>query len=135
VSAWNPAEIEKMALPPCHVLFQFYVQDGELSCQLYQRSADLFLGVPFNIASYSLLTMMVAQVTDLAPGDFVHTFGDLHLYNNHLDQAREQLSRDCRSLPRMKLNPAVKDIHDFTFEDFELLEYNPHPSIKAPIAV
>jgi thymidylate synthase len=135
VSAWNPAEIEKMALPPCHVLFQFYVQHGELSCQLYQRSADLFLGVPFNIASYSLLTLMVAQVCNLRAGDFVHTFGDLHLYNNHLEQAREQLSRDCRSLPRMKLNPAVKDIHDFTFEDFELLEYNPHPSIKAPIAV
>ncbi len=134
VSAWNPAEIEKMALPPCHVLFQFYVQDGELSCQLYQRSADLFLGVPFNIASYSLLTMMVAQVTDLAPGDFVHTFGDLHLYNNHLDQAREQLSRDCRSLPRMKLNPAVKDIHDFTFEDFELLEYNPARGFERTLA-
>jgi thymidylate synthase len=135
VSAWNPAEIENVALPPCHVLFQFYVQDGELSCQLYQRSADLFLGVPFNIASYSLLTMMVAHVVDLRPGDFVHTFGDLHLYNNHLDQAREQLSRDCRSLPRMKLNTAVKNIHDFTFEDFELVGYDPHPSIKAPIAV
>ena len=135
VSAWNPAEIEKMALPPCHVLFQFYVQDDELSCQLYQRSADLFLGVPFNIASYSLLTMMVAQVVDLTPGDFVHTFGDLHLYNNHLDQAREQLTRDCRPLPRMKLNPAIKDIHDFKFEHFELVDYNPHPSIKAPIAV
>jgi thymidylate synthase len=135
VSAWNPAEIENVALPPCHVLFQFYVQDGELSCQLYQRSADLFLGVPFNIASYSLLTMMVAHVVDLRPGDFVHTFGDLHLYNNHLDQAREQLSRDCRSLPRIKLNTAVKNIHDFTFEDFELVGYDPHPSIKAPIAV
>ena len=135
VSAWNPAEIEKMALPPCHVLFQFYVQDGELSCQLYQRSADLFLGVPFNIASYSLLTMMIAQVVDLRPGDFVHTFGDLHLYNNHLDQAREQPSRDCRRLPHVKLNPAIKNIHDFVFEDFELLGYNPHPSIKAPIAV
>jgi thymidylate synthase len=135
VSAWNPAEIENVALPPCHVLFQFYIQDGELSCQLYQRSADLFLGVPFNIASYSLLTMMVAHVVDLRPGDFVHTFGDLHLYNNHLDQAREQLSRDCRSLPRMKLNTAVKNIHDFTFEDFELVGYDPHPSIKAPIAV
>ncbi len=135
VSAWNPAEIEKMALPPCHVLFQFYVQDGELSCQLYQRSADLFLGVPFNIASYSLLTMMVAQVCDLRLGDFVHTFGDLHLYNNHLEQARAQLSRDCRSLPRMQLNPAIKNIHDFTFEDFELIGYEPHPSIKAPIAV
>ncbi len=135
VSAWNPAEIEKMALPPCHVLFQFYVNDGELSCQLYQRSCDLFLGVPFNIASYALLTMMVAQVVDLTPGDFVHTFGDLHLYQNHLDQAREQLTRECRPLPRMKLNPAVKNIHEFTFEDFQLVDYNPHPSIKAPIAV
>ncbi|MEY2542699.1 MAG: thymidylate synthase [Verrucomicrobiota bacterium] len=135
VSAWNPAEIEKMALPPCHVLFQFYVQDGELSCQLYQRSADLFLGVPFNIASYALLTMMIAQVVDLTPGDFVHTFGDLHLYNNHLDQAREQLTRECRPLPRMKLNPAVKNIRDFQFEHFELAGYDPHPSIKAPIAV
>ena len=135
MSAWNPAEIEKMALPPCHVLFQFYVLDGELSCQLYQRSCDLFLGVPFNIASYALLTMMVAQVVDLSPGDFVHTFGDLHLYNNHLEQAREQLTRDCRPLPRMKLNPAVKNIHGFNFEDFELVDYNPHPSIKAPIAV
>jgi len=135
VSAWNPAEIDKMALPPCHVLFQFYVQNGELSCQLYQRSCDLFLGVPFNIASYALLTMMVAHVVDLAPGHFVHTFGDLHLYNNHLEQAREQLSRDCRSLPRMKLNPAIKNIHDFRFEDFELVGYDPHPSIKAAIAV
>ena len=135
VSAWNPAEIERMALPPCHVLFQFYVQDDELSCQLYQRSADLFLGVPFNIASYALLTMMVAQVVDLTPGDFVHTFGDLHLYNNHLEQAREQLARECRQLPRMKLNLAVKNIHEFKFEDFELVDYNPHPSIKAPIAV
>ena len=135
VSAWNPAEIEKMALPPCHVLFQFYINAGELSCQLYQRSCDLFLGVPFNIASYALLTMMMAQVTDLRAGDFVHTFGDLHLYNNHLNQAREQLSRECRPLPRMKINPAVKSIHDFNFEDFELIEYNPHPSIKAPIAV
>jgi len=135
VSAWNPAEIDKMALPPCHVLFQFYMQAGELSCQLYQRSADLFLGVPFNIASYSLLTLMVAQVVDLTPGYFVHTFGDLHLYQNHLEQAREQLTRDSRSLPRMKLNPAVKDIHDFKFEDFELIGYDPHPSIKAPIAV
>jgi len=135
VSAWNPAEIEKMALPPCHVLFQFYVNNGELSCQLYQRSCDLFLGVPFNIASYSLFTMMIAQVTGLTPGDFVHTFGDLHLYNNHLDQAREQLTRDFRPLPRMKLNPAVKNIHEFKFEDFQLVDYNPHPSIKAPIAV
>jgi len=135
VTAWNPAEIEKTALPPCHVLFQFYVHDDELSCQLYQRSADLFLGVPFNIASYALLTMMVAQVCDLKPGDFVHTFGDLHLYQNHLEQAREQLSRDPRPLPRMRLNPAIKNIHDFKFEDFELLDYDPHPSIKAPIAV
>jgi thymidylate synthase len=135
VSAWNPAEVEKMALPPCHVLFQFYVQNGELSCQLYQRSADLFLGVPFNIASYALLTLMVAQVTDLRPGDFVHTFGDLHLYKNHLEQAREQLSRPFRSLPKMHLHPGVKNIHDFKFEDFELRDYDPHPSIKAPIAV
>ena len=135
VSAWNPAEIDKMALPPCHVLFQFYVQDGELSCQLYQRSADLFLGVPFNIASYSLLTVMVAQVCDLRPGDFVHTFGDLHLYRNHLDQAHEQLARDFRPLPRMKLNPAIKNIRDFQFEDFQLIGYDPHPTIKAPIAV
>jgi thymidylate synthase len=135
VSAWNPAEIDKMALPPCHVLFQFYVQDGELSCQLYQRSADLFLGVPFNIASYSLLTLMVAQVCDLKPGDFVHTFGDLHLYRNHLEQAHEQLARDCRPLPRMKLNPAIKNIRDFQFEDFQLIGYEPHPTIKAPIAV
>ena len=135
VSAWNPAEIHTMALPPCHVLFQFYVNQGELSCQLYQRSADLFLGVPFNIASYSLLTMMVAQACDLKPGDFVHTFGDLHLYSNHLEQAREQLSRDCRTLPRMQLNPAIKRIEDFQFEDFTLLDYDPHPSIRAPIAV
>jgi thymidylate synthase len=135
VNAWNAAEIDKMALPPCHVLFQFYVQNGELSCQLYQRSADLFLGVPFNIASYALLTLMVAQVVDLRPGDFVHTFGDLHLYQNHLDQAREQLTRDCRPLPRMDLNPAVKNIRDFKFEDFELVDYDPHPAIKAPIAV
>ena len=135
VSAWNPAEIETMALPPCHVLFQFYVNNGALSCQLYQRSADLFLGVPFNIASYSLLTMMVAQVCNLSPGDFVHTFGDLHLYSNHLEQAREQLTREFRPLPRMKINPSVKSIYDFTFEDFELAGYDPHPSIKAPIAV
>jgi thymidylate synthase len=135
VSAWNVAEIEKMALPPCHVLFQFYVRDGELSCQLYQRSADLFLGVPFNIASYALLTMMVAQVCDLRPGEFIHTFGDLHLYQNHLDQAREQLSREFRPLPRMQLNPAVKSIYDFRFEDFTLSQYDPHPAIKAPIAV
>jgi thymidylate synthase len=135
VSAWNVGEIEQMALPPCHAMFQFFVQEGELSCQLYQRSADLFLGVPFNIASYALLTMMVAQVTGLKPGTFVHTFGDLHLYSNHLEQARLQLSREFRPLPKMKLNPAVKDIHDFQFEDFELVGYDPHPGIKAPIAV
>ena len=135
VSAWNVAEIEKMALPPCHVLFQFYVHEGELSCQLYQRSADLFLGVPFNIASYALLTMMVAQVCDLRPGEFIHTFGDLHLYQNHLEQAREQLARDFRPLPRMQLNPGVKSIYDFQFEDFSLTEYDPHPAIKAPISV
>jgi len=135
VSAWNPAEIEQMALPPCHVLFQFYARHGELSCQLYQRSADLFLGVPFNIASYALLTMMVAQVCQLAPGEFVHTFGDLHLYQNHLEQAREQLSRACRDLPRMRLNPDVKDIHAFRFEDFQLESYDPHPAIRAAIAV
>jgi thymidylate synthase len=135
VSAWNPGEIERMALPPCHALFQFYVADGELSCQLYQRSADLFLGVPFNIASYALLTMMVAQVCGLRAGDFVHTFGDLHLYQNHLEQAREQLAREPRTLPVMRLNSAVKNIDDFRFEDFELLGYDPHPVIKAPIAV
>lgn len=135
VTAWNPGEVDKMALPPCHAMFQFFVQEGELSCQLYQRSADLFLGVPFNIASYALLTMMVAQVCDLKPGDFVHTFGDLHLYSNHLEQAKEQLSREPRALPQMKLNPSVKNIHDFKFEDFQLVDYNPHPAIKAPIAV
>jgi thymidylate synthase len=135
VSAWNVGELDKMALPPCHTLFQFFVQEGELSCQLYQRSADLFLGVPFNIASYALLTLMVAQVCDLNPGTFVHTFGDLHLYANHLEQARLQLTREPRPLPRMQFNPAVKNIHDFKFEDFDLLEYQPHPGIKAPIAV
>jgi len=135
VTAWNPGEIEKMALAPCHCLFQFYVSDGELSCQLYQRSADLFLGVPFNIASYALLTLMVAQVCDLKPGDFVHTFGDLHLYSNHIEQTKLQLSREPRPLPQMKLNPAVKKIVDFKFEDFELVGYDPHPAIKAPIAV
>jgi len=135
VNAWNAAEVDRMALPPCHVLFQFYVNEGELSCQLYQRSADLFLGVPFNLASYALLTMMVAQVCDLRAGDFVHTFGDLHLYQNHLEQAREQLSREFRTLPRMQLNPDVRRLEDFRFEDFTLLDYNPHPSIKAPIAV
>jgi len=135
VSAWNPGELDQMALAPCHALFQFYVQDGELSCQLYQRSADLFLGVPFNIASYALLTLMIAQVCNLKPGDFVHTFGDLHLYANHLDQAREQLARDCRPLPRMLLNPDVKDLAAFRFEDFILEGYDPHPAIKAPISV
>ncbi|MBA4147579.1 MAG: thymidylate synthase [Verrucomicrobia bacterium] len=135
VSAWSVGEIDKMALPPCHTLFQFFVQDGELSCQLYQRSADLFLGVPFNIASYALLTMMVAQVCDLKPGTFVHTFGDLHLYSNHLEQAKLQLTREPRPLPQMKINPAVKNIRDFNYEDFELVGYDPHPGIKAPIAV
>ncbi len=135
VSAWNVGELAQMALPPCHLLFQFYVEGGALSCQLYQRSADLFLGVPFNIASYSLLTMMVAQVCGLSPGTFVHTFGDLHLYANHLEQARLQLSREPRPLPIMNINPAVKDIHAFTYADFELANYDPHPPIKAPIAV
>ena len=135
VSAWNPGEIETMKLPPCHVLFQFYVHDGVLSCQLYQRSADLFLGVPFNIASYALLTLMVAQVCGLQPGDFVHTFGDLHIYSNHMEQVREQLSRDPRPLPTMTLNPAIKNIHDFRYEDFTLSGYDPHPAIKAPVAV
>jgi thymidylate synthase len=124
-----------MALPPCHAFFQFFVHEGELSCQLYQRSADLFLGVPFNIASYALLTMMVAQVCGLKPGEFVHTFGDLHLYLNHVEQAKLQLTREPRALPQMILNPAVTSIHDFKFEDFQLVNYNPHPSIKAPIAV
>jgi thymidylate synthase len=135
VTAWNPADVDKMALPPCHSLFQFYVADGRLSCQLYQRSADIFLGVPFNIASYALLTMMVAQVCDLKPGDFVHTFGDAHLYSNHIEQAKLQLSRDFRSLPYMKLNPEVKDIFGFRFEDFTLENYDPHPHIKAEVAV
>jgi thymidylate synthase len=135
VSAWNVADIDRMALAPCHALFQFYVANGKLSCQLYQRSADVFLGVPFNIASYALLTMMVAQVCNLAPGDFVHTFGDVHLYSNHLDQAREQLTRDPRPLPVMMLNPSVTSIFDFQFSDFTLENYDPHPSIKAPIAV
>ncbi|MBK19653.1 MAG: thymidylate synthase [Rhodospirillaceae bacterium] len=135
VSAWNVPEIDKMALPPCHCLFQFYVADGKLSCQLYQRSADIFLGVPFNIASYSLLTMMIAQATGLKPGDFVHTFGDAHLYNNHLEQATEQLSREPRQLPEMLLNPEVTDIFGFTYEDFVLDGYNPHPHISAPVAV
>src|SRR5690349_14154509 len=135
VSAWNVGELDRMALPPCHTLFQFFVQDGELSCQLYQRSADLFLGVPFNIASYALLTMMVAQVCGLKPGDFVHTFGDLHLYSNHLEQAKLQLSLEPRPLPLMKLNPKVKHIDRFKYEDFELIGYDPHPPIKAPVAV
>lgn len=135
VSAWNVGEVEQMALPPCHALFQFFVQDGELSCQLYQRSADLFLGVPFNIASYSLLTLMVAQVCGLRPGTFVHTFGDLHLYSNHLEQARLQLSREPKSLPKMVIDPTIKDIHEFRFEHFELVDYDPHPHIKAPVAV
>ncbi|MBR90319.1 MAG: thymidylate synthase [Verrucomicrobiales bacterium] len=135
VSAWNAGEIDQMALAPCHAMFQFYVRDGELSCQLYQRSADLFLGVPFNIASYSLLTLMVAQVCGLRPGEYIHTFGDLHLYSNHLEQAREQLEREPRRLPAMHLNPEITDIHGFTFEDFELRDYDPHPHIKAPVAV
>lgn len=135
VSAWNAGEIEKMALPPCHAMFQFFVQEGELSCQLYQRSADLFLGVPFNIASYALLTMMVAQVCDLKPGTFVHTFGDLHLYSNHFEQARLQLTREPRKLPEMRLDPRIQNIHDFKFEDFQMVGYDPHPTIKAPIAV
>jgi thymidylate synthase len=135
VSAWNVGEIDSMALPPCHALFQFFVLEGRLSCQLYQRSADLFLGVPFNLASYALLTRMVAQICGLEPGDFVHTFGDLHLYANHLEQARLQLSRDPRPLPTMTLNPAIHDIHGFAYEDFTLSGYDPHPGIKAPIAV
>ncbi len=135
VSAWNVARIDEMALPPCHCLFQFFVENGKLSCQLYQRSADIFLGVPFNIASYALLTMMMAQVCELQPGDFVHTFGDLHLYSNHKNQALEQLSREPRPLPTMKINPEVKDIDGFCFEDFSLENYDPWPAIKAPIAV
>jgi thymidylate synthase len=135
ISAWNVADIEKMKLPPCHALFQFYVAENRLSCQLYQRSADVFLGVPFNIASYALLTMMVAQVCGLQPGDFVHTFGDAHLYINHIEQAELQLSRVPRSLPQMQINSAVKDIFDFKYEDFTLANYEPHPHIKAPVAV
>jgi thymidylate synthase len=135
VSAWNVADIENMALPPCHSLFQFYVAEGRLSCQLYQRSADTFLGVPFNIASYALLTMMIAQVCGLKPGDFVHTFGDVHIYSNHMEQVQLQLSRDCRSLPTMKLNPDITDLFEFKFEDFSLENYNPHPSIKGIVAV
>ena len=135
VSAWNAADVDSMALPPCHTLFQFYVADGKLSCQLYQRSADVFLGVPFNIASYALLTMMVAQVCGLEPGEFVHSFGDVHLYANHFEQAREQLAREPRPLPTMRLNPDVRSIFDFDCEDFTLEAYDPHPHIKAPIAV
>ena len=135
VSAWNVADVDQMALPPCHCLFQFYVANGKLSCQLYQRSADVFLGVPFNIASYALFTMMMAQVCGLEAGEFIHTFGDAHLYSNHMEQAHLQLSRECRPLPTMKINPEVKDIFEFKFEDFELLNYYPHPHIKAPVAV
>ena len=135
VSAWNPADVDKMALPPCHCLFQFYVAEGRLSCQLYQRSADVFLGVPFNIASYALLTLMVAQVTELAPGEFIHTFGDAHLYRNHIAQARLQLSRAPRALPAMRLDPAVRDLFAFRYEDFALEGYDPHPHIKAAVAV
>jgi thymidylate synthase len=135
VSAWNVAEIERMALPPCHLLFQFYVAQGRLSCQLYQRSADIFLGVPFNIASYALLTMMIAQVTGFKPGEFIHTLGDAHLYLNHLEQVQAQLARAARALPSMRLNPEKKSLFDFDFEDFELLNYDPHPSIRAPVAV
>lgn len=135
VSAWNVGELEKMALPPCHAFFQFYVAQGKLSCQLYQRSADIFLGVPFNIASYALLTLMIAQVCNLEPGEFVHTFGDVHLYSNHMEQAKLQLSREPRSLPAMQINPEVRNIFDFKYEDFELINYNPHPHIKAKVAV
>ncbi|ULJ59562.1 thymidylate synthase [Wielerella bovis] len=135
VSAWNPAEVDDMALPPCHALFQFYVANGRLSCQLYQRSADIFLGVPFNIASYALLTMMLAQVCDLQVGEFIHTLGDAHLYSNHLEQAQLQLTREPRALPTMKINPNVKDVFAFTFDDFELVDYDPHPHIKAAVSV
>ena len=135
VTAWNPADVDKMALPPCHALFQFYVANGRLSCQMYQRSADLFLGVPFNIASYALLTLMVAQVTDLKPGEFILTLGDAHLYSNHLEQAREQIARTPRPFPRMRLNPARRELLEFQYEDFTLEGYEPHPAIKAPIAV
>jgi len=135
VSAWNVGEVDQMALPPCHTMFQFYVANNKLSCQLYQRSADIFLGVPFNIASYALLTMMVAQTTGLEVGDFVHTFGDAHLYSNHIEQTNEQLSRDIRALPTLKLNPNITSVFDFTYEDIELVGYEPHPHIKAPVAV
>jgi len=135
ISAWNVADVDHMALPPCHTMFQFYVAEGKLSCQLYQRSADVFLGVPFNIASYALLVLMIAQVCDLEPGEFVHTFGDAHLYSNHMEQAELQLSRDFRPLPTMKVNPEVKDLFSFKYEDFELVGYDPHPHIKAAVAV
>lgn len=135
VSAWNVADVDNMALPPCHTMFQFYVANGKLSCQLYQRSADTFLGVPFNIASYALLTMMLAQVCDLEPGEFIHTFGDAHIYSNHMEQVQLQLSRDPRPLPRMEINPEVKDIFGFTYEDFKLVGYDPHPHIKGEVAV
>lgn len=135
ISAWNVGDLEKMALPPCHVIFQFYISNGKLSCQLYQRSADIFLGVPFNIASYSLLLMMMAQVTELIPYEFIHTLGDAHIYNNHIEQVKLQLTREPRKLPEMKLNPEVKDIFKFKFEDFELVNYNPHPHIKGEISV
>ncbi|QHA91947.1 MULTISPECIES: thymidylate synthase [Bacillales] len=135
VTAWNPSEVDEMALPPCHCLFQFYVADGKLSCQLYQRSADVFLGVPFNIASYALLTMMMAQVCDLEPGEFIHTLGDAHIYNNHIEQVQLQLTRDTKDLPKMKINPEVKSIFDFSFEDFELTDYHPHPHIKGEVSV
>lgn len=135
VSAWNVGDLNKMALMPCHAFFQFYVADGKLSCQLYQRSADIFLGVPFNIASYALLTMMIAQICDLKPGDFIHTLGDAHIYNNHFEQVNLQLTREPKAYPKMILNPSVKNIEDFVFEDFQLMNYEPHPGIKAPIAV
>ena len=135
VSAWNVGEVDQMALPPCHTMFQFYVADNKLSCQLYQRSADIFLGVPFNIASYALLTMMIAQTAGLEVGDFVHTFGDAHLYSNHIEQTNEQLTREIRALPKVKLNPAITSVFDFTYDDIELIGYEPHPHIKAPVAV
>jgi thymidylate synthase len=135
VSAWNVGEVDKMKLPPCHCFFQFYVANDKLSCQLYQRSADIFLGVPFNIASYALLTLMIAQVTNLSPGEFVHTLGDAHIYNNHIEQVKQQLSREAKDLPIMKINPHVKDIFSFKYDDFEILNYDPHPLIKAPVAV
>ena len=135
VSAWNVGEVDKMKLPPCHCFFQFYIANDKLSCQLYQRSADIFLGVPFNIASYALLTLMIAQVTNLAPGEFVHTLGDAHIYSNHIEQVKQQLSREAKDLPIMKINPHVKDIFSFKYDDFEILNYDPHPLIKAPVAV